>query len=64
MADWIKCTDTQGRSIFVNLAPAMSMHWNDHERCNIIAYPGGPDEILRVREKPNEVFGAERIDRN
>ncbi len=58
MTDWVKCTDTSGRPIFVNLATAMSVFWNDNQRSTFISYPGSDEDVLRVREKPESILAA------
>ena len=62
MADWIKCTDTSGRPIYVNLTPAMSVFWNDNEGCSIVGYAGGDEDVLRVRERPESILSAREPD--
>ncbi len=59
MAGWVKCTDRQGKPVFLNMATAISVFWNDHEECTIIAYPGDDADVLRVREKPEAILKGE-----
>jgi len=56
MADWIKCTDMDGEPIFVNLEIAMSVYWQEHTRCSHVAYPGGDEDGLFIKEKPEAIL--------
>ncbi len=58
MTDWIKCTDESGRPLYVNLATAMSVFWNENEKCTLIAYPGGDEDVLRVQEAPETILSV------
>lgn len=57
MVGWVKCTDKQDKTVFLNMATATSVFWNDHEKCTIVAYPGGEEDVWRVREKPEVILG-------
>ena len=61
MTDWVKCTDASGRPIFVNLATAMSVFWNDNQKSTFVGYPGS-DEALRIRERPEFILAAREPD--
>ena len=56
MLGWVKCADPNGETIFVNLANAMSMVWNDREGHTTIAFPGGERDVLLVQEKPESIL--------
>ena len=62
MVIWVKCTDASGDSIFVNLSTAMSVYWNANEKCTLITYAGGDEDITRVQERPEAVLAAGGID--
>ena len=62
MTVWVKCTAKTGNLILVNLSTAMSAIWNDHEGCTIIAYPGGDENVVRVKERPEKILAAADID--
>jgi hypothetical protein len=62
MTDWVQCTDTNGRTIYVNLATAMSVFWNEKEGYSFVAYPGSDDDVLRVKEKPEAILSARQAD--
>ncbi len=62
MTDWVKCTDTGGSPIFVNLATAMGVFWNDKKKYTIVSYPGGGEDVFRVRERPEAILVAREPD--
>ena len=61
MDGWARCTNRSGRTIFVNLAIAMSTFWNETEQCTIIAYVAD-NEPLRVKEHPAAILRAAGFD--
>ena len=58
MTDWVKCTDTNDRPVFLNLAAAMSVLWNEFEKCTIVSYPGGDEDVWRIQERPESILSA------
>ncbi len=56
MTDWVKCTDSEDRTIFVNLAPARCVVWNDKVNLSLIAFSATNEDVLRVREKPEALL--------
>lgn len=58
MADWVKCTNTDGKNVYVNFSIARSVYWEDSEGCSIVAYPGSDDDDLWVRERPETILAA------
>ena len=62
MAGWVKCTNKSGNPLFVNLSTAMNAYWNENEKCTVIAYAGGDEDVLRVQEKPEVILAAGNID--
>lgn len=60
MTDWIKCTDESGGPVFMNLATAVSMHWNEKDKCTLITYLGDGGDAWRVQETPEAILPAAR----
>ncbi len=58
MTDWVKCTDIEERTLYVNLAPARCVVWNDKMNCSLIAYSATNEDVLRVRERPEAILSA------
>jgi len=53
--NWIKCTDMNKQSIYVNIENAISIFWIEKEKASVIGFPSGTDSI-KVIEKPEIVI--------
>ena len=62
MTDWVKCTDTSDRPIFLNLTAAMIVFWSDFEKSTLVSFPGGDGQELRIQEKPESILSAREPD--
>lgn len=58
MTDWVKCTDTENKTIYLNLANARCVMWNDKVSLSLIAYSATNEDVLRVRERPEAILKA------
>lgn len=58
MTDWVKCTDIEDQTIYLNLATARCVKWNDKMNLSLIAYSATNDDVLRVRERPEAILKA------
>ena len=50
MAAWVKCTDAQGRTIFLNLDAAISMLPLERTGLTRIAFIGAEKDTVEVKE--------------
>ena len=55
MANWIRLTDQEGETLFVNIANASHMAWSDLAGGTNIYVPGGKEALL-VKEDPEEII--------
>ena len=62
MTDWVKCTDTEDKTIYLNLATARCVMWNDKVGLSLIAYSATNEDVLRVRERPEAILKAREPD--
>ena len=53
--NWIKCTDMNKQSIYVNIEKAISIFWIEKEKASVIGFPSGTDSI-KVIEKPEIII--------
>jgi hypothetical protein len=53
--NWIKCTDMNKQSIYVNIENGTSIFWVEQEKASIIGFPSGGDSI-KVLEKPEIII--------
>jgi hypothetical protein len=52
MAAWVKCTDTQERTIFLNLDAAISMVPLERTGLTRVAFIGAVKDTVEVKESP------------
>jgi hypothetical protein len=58
MSNWVKCTESKtDETVFVNLDNAMSVA-RGKKGDTIIAFPGGKDDYVTVKEAPDDLFEA------
>jgi hypothetical protein len=58
MSHWVKCTDSKSdETVYVNIDNAMSVT-RDKKGDTIIAFPGGKDDYVAVKESAEELFEA------
>ena len=58
MSNWVKCTESKSEeTVFVNLDNAMSVS-RGKKGDTIIAFPGGKDDYVTVKESPGDLFEA------
>lgn len=58
MSNWVKCTDSKSdETVFVNLDNAMSVS-RGKKGDTVIAFPGGKDDYVTVKEAPGDLFEA------
>jgi hypothetical protein len=63
MAHWVKCTRRSDNTpIYINLETVSWLRWNDEEGFTAISWARGEDNIIRARERPNEIFAANEDD--
>jgi hypothetical protein len=53
MAAWVKCTDSQERTIFLNLDAAISMFPLDRTGLTRITFVGAEKDTVEVKETPD-----------
>ena len=58
MVIWVRCTEEGGDPVFINLSTAMSVFWNENQKCTFIAYAGSEEDVTRVQERPEAVLAA------
>jgi hypothetical protein len=56
--NWIKCTDMNKKTIYVNIENATSIFWVEQEKASIIGFPSGSDSI-KVIEPPEAIIRGE-----
>ena len=54
MANWIKCTKSDGTPIYVNLDLAATVVQSGET--TRIAFPGGPNDVVNVKEKADDIW--------
>lgn len=58
MSHWVKCTDSKSdETVYVNIANAMSIS-RGKKGDTVIAFPGGKDDYVAVKEPAEELLGA------
>lgn len=58
MSNWVKCTDSKSdETVFVNLDNAMSVSCGK-KGDTVIAFPGGKNDYVTVKEAPGDLFEA------
>lgn len=59
MSHWVKCTDSKSdEAVYVNFDNAMSIT-RGKKGDTIIAFPGGKDDYVAVKEPPEELLEPE-----
>lgn len=58
MAAWVKCTDGQERTIFLNLDAAISMLPLERTGLTRIAFIGAEKDTVEVKETPDYLIKA------
>jgi len=58
MAAWVKCTDAQDRTIFLNLDAAISMIPLERTGLTRIAFIGAEKDTVEVKETPDYLIKA------
>ena len=53
--NWIKCTDMNKQSIYVNIENETSIFWIEQEKASIIGFLSGTDNV-KVIEKPEVII--------
>ena len=53
MAAWVKCTDSQERTIFLNLDAAVSMVPLERTGLTRVAFTGADKDTVEVKETPD-----------
>jgi hypothetical protein len=53
MAAWVKCTDAQERTIFLNLDAAVSMVPLERTGLTRVAFTGADKDTVEVKETPD-----------
>jgi hypothetical protein len=63
MANWVICTRKVDQApIYINLDAVMWLRWNEDEELTVLTWSSKNGEIVRVLEKPEEIFAkAEQI---
>jgi hypothetical protein len=57
MANWVKCTrHDNGEKIYIQLDNAMSLSWNEADGGTDVVFPGGGDDVILVKERPEELL--------
>lgn len=59
MAGWIKCTGTMGGYVFVNMANATSVTRYEGQNYSTIAFQGGEQGAVTVKEAPELILSGE-----
>jgi hypothetical protein len=54
--NWVKCTDTQNRPIYVNIENAISILWNERKKSSIIAFANVGGDTIEVIEEPDAII--------
>ena len=60
MATWVKCTDTQDRTIFLNLDSAISIVPLERTGLTRVAFIGAEKDTVEVKESPDHLIGVAR----
>ena len=63
MAAWVKCTDAQERTIFLNLDAAISIVQLERTGLTRIAFIGAEKDTVEVRETPDHLINSAQIER-
>ena len=63
MAAWVKCTDAQERTIFLNIDAAISIVQLERTGLTRIAFIGAEKDTVEVRETPDYLISAAQISR-
>jgi hypothetical protein len=58
MAAWVKCTDVQDRTIFLNLDSAISIVGLERTGLTRIAFIGAEKDTVEVKETPEYLINA------
>jgi hypothetical protein len=58
MVAWVKCTDSQERTIFLNLDAAISMASLERTGLTRIAFIGAEKDTVEVKETPDALIKA------
>jgi hypothetical protein len=58
MAAWVKCTDAQDRTIFLNLDAAISIVQLERTGLTRIAFIGAEKDTVEVKETPDYLINA------
>ena len=58
MVAWVKCTDSQDRTIFLNLDAAVSMIPLERTGLTRIAFIGAEKDTVEVKETPDVLIKA------
>jgi hypothetical protein len=58
VAAWVKCTDSQDRTIFLNLDAAISMVPLERTSLTRIAFIGAVKDTVEVKETPDDLIKA------
>ena len=58
MATWVKCTDTQQRSVYLNLDAAISIVPLERTGLTRIAFIGAEKDTVEVKETPDDLIKA------
>lgn len=60
LAAWVKCTDAQERTFFLNLDNAISIVPIERTGLTRIAFVGGDKDTVEVKETPDDLIKAAR----
>ena len=63
MAAWVKCTDAQERTIFLNLDAAISIVQLERTGLTRIAFIGAEKDTVEVKEAPDHLINSAQIER-
>ena len=58
MAGWVRCTDKVRGQVFLNMATAASLFWNEQMKCTVVTFPAD-EEPWEIKERPEMLLSAE-----
>ena len=64
MAAWVKCTDTNERTVYLNLDAAISIVPLERTGLTRIAFIGAEKDTVEVKETPDDLIKAARSSHN
>jgi hypothetical protein len=61
MANWVLLQSVYEVPVYVNLDQAMSIQQGKSDKFSTIAFPGGDEDVVKVRETPQEIANLGKL---